>query len=340
MRCLPALFKLLLVLLYIGPAEAQVLRYREGQMSFFTRFEVFSTDSNFDPSGGSFTKLPAGQSYDLSLIKTRMQYDYTNDFAFYGGVNFAIAKSNDGLFTRNNSTLTGFEGGLQYKAMKKPFLIVPQIHVILPFETISNNTDQVISSESAVEVEVGVWLQKKLWRLYNYAYFGFDYRDGGRSALGKYKLGTYARIKNFYMGLDANGYQSISDDENTNTPFVRTVITNQVNGSSLKYYSINPDNLSVDLWAGMIAFENYLFKVGYAQDVNGSNSAKGSTVYVGLDIRNFYLKSKKVRSQRARRKRINNLNDQFQPEEDTLDDGELDEDKIEKDLEVKVLNKN
>ena len=338
MRRLLVLFPFAFVFILNVHTQAQVLRLREGQFSFFTQYKTFNTTSNFDATGGSFTRLDPGKSYSHSLMSFKMQYDFSTSLTSYGGFNYSTAESNDGSFTRSNSSLSGFEGGIQYKALKVPFLIVPQIHFVLPFDTIKGegSSDKVLTSEGVIEVEAGSWFQKKLWILYNYAYLGLDYRSDGRSALGKYKVGTYTRLRSIYLGTEVDGFNSITDDSSTDNPAYKTWYTDLVNGGSLTFYSVNPNLLNATVWGGFIVSDNYLFKIGYTQALNGKSHARGNTFFVGLDIRNFYMRTQSERLEIKRDNRLKQINTKFEPEEDTLDDGDIDEDAIERELEIQI----
>lgn len=318
--------------------SAQVLRYRPGQYSLFASYEIMDTNANFDAAGGSFTKLDTNRSFSHTEMPITLQYDFNRDLAILGGINIAGSESYYGSYTLTKNVISKFTAGVQYKALKKPFLVVPQILVTLPFETITD--DNALVSDGAMEIEGGAWLQKKIWKLYTYMYLGFTYRDSDLSMLGKYKLGAYTRLHNFYVGGNVSGFSSLVDDGYTNNPTARTNVTRDTTAGSLMFYSINPEVLEVEGWAGFIVNNNFLAKVGYKQGVNGANYAKTGTFWFGVDIRNFYTKSVEERANQARTERINNMNEHFEPEEDTMDDGDFSEDELEKEIEFQFDKEN
>lgn len=340
MRCFEKLFLGMFIVCFSIISEAQVLRYRPGQYSFFTRYEFIDTNSNFDSQGGSFTKLDSGNSFSASRIPIRLQYDVSYNLAVLADLEISGSKSDDGSEVRTKNLMSSLTAGFQYKALKKPFLIVPQVLVKFPFETVERGTNNTLISDGAIEVEGGAWMQKKFWKLYNYLYLGATFRDSGLSFLGNYKLGTYTRLANFYVGGNLEGFTSLTDDEFTNDPTERTDVTDDVMAGSLLYYSINPEAMYVEGWAGYIINNNALIKAGYKQGINGANYARTSNFWIGVDIRNFYTKSVEERENDARRERINNLNDQFQPEEDTMDDGNFSEEELEREIEFKFDEQN
>ena len=70
-----------------------------------------------------------------------------------------------------------------------------------------------------------------------FAFAGYEYRDGGRSALLPYSVGLHFRPNQWWIQAEYRGFTSISDDgdSDSNSRLLRTRYSNLVNGGSFRY---------------------------------------------------------------------------------------------------------
>ncbi|MCB0384252.1 MAG: hypothetical protein KDD43_02575, partial [Bdellovibrionales bacterium] len=181
-----------------------------------------------------------------------------------------------------NSALTDVMLGYQFFWMAKPFKLKPEVFVSYPVKTVEETTDEVVAGEGVPTAKFGLWVQKKWLTLDNYGYLGVNYRAEGRSSLAEYVLGTKKDLEGLEFGAEVRGYESVTDDEFTDTPTKRTAVVNKVNGGSLKFYGINPSLLSANFFVRLQMSDAFSLQGGYGLDLQGKSMAKGTTIFINL----------------------------------------------------------
>lgn len=286
---------------FLATADPVIFRPKSNRAIFDAK--LFSSEDNFDSVDGTFEKLGPNKYFNVNTYRLEWNYVATSRKAYKLGLTASQGESSDGVSLRKNSVLTNAFLGMQYFLLTNPMKIKPELMVFYSNTPIDPNGDDIILSEGVLEVKFGTWLQKKALSLDNYIYLGADYRADGRASLAEYAIGTKIDFDGLALGGEAFGYQSITDDELTNTPSQRTAVTSRVNGGSLKYYSINPNLLSAKAYVEAQISEALALKGEYTFDLQGKNSAKGDTIGV-LVVWDF--NSVQGEFTKTRRKEVNN----------------------------------
>ena len=133
----------------------------------------------------------------------------------------------------------------------------PLVTMSQPLNSFSNITNELITSDGVQKLEAGAWSYLRILNsLYPFLYSGFVYKSQGLSNLLTVKTGvllnSYLKHKSFLqIGLLGVGFQSIVPDEYSTSPSRRTNILEKLNGSSFRYYSVNPSNIDLGGWIGI-----------------------------------------------------------------------------------------
>jgi len=221
--------------------------------------------------------------------------------------------------------VTELHAGIQYRLARKPVVFIPELFVTQPFNSIDSSTDEVLTGEGAFVVQGGFWLKKSILGFHNYLYLGANHRNEGRSNLALHSIGTYLKPKPWVFGAEIYGYDSITDDKETDTPLTKLTVTSTVSGSSLRYYAINPSILEFKLWTGFDFDNDIQINGGYVFPITGKNTARGNTILFGLTWKFDFEKLRKGRSASPfGRKNKKGLNE-FQVDGDEYDESLFEE---------------
>lgn len=267
-------------------AGAAPVAPRAGRMTIGLTGEYFSSRSNFDPNGGSFSNLTNNGSFETFSGHATYEWDFAPHWALHSRLGYLSATANNGITTRSNNSLTEWEFSAQRWLHYRRWALIPQISGAYAFNHVDPNTQDVLTGDGASWAEAGGWAIRGwgLWRVFGYA--GFRYRADGLSGLLPFNAGmSYGGWQQRVRG-GVRGYISVIDDQDVNNRPLRTHVTAQVDASSLRFYSVNPSSYS--LYAG------YVYQVTPQLELqaegsyafNGSSTARGWTALAGVK---FYL---------------------------------------------------
>lgn len=244
----------------------------------------FSTEANYASSGGSYADLPNGGSYKNLHTQVGARYAFSPRIYVLGDVNLAKAESFDGHLTRTQSEITDLRVGGQYVFKMRPYKIATELILSYPMNIIDVMTDKAIASEGVFYVQPGAWLTRRWSSLEFLGYLGFKYQGDGRADLLISRAGGQFWMRRFFIGLGANGENTILKDATTDNATLRTAVTQRVNGRSLRYYAVNPNLIEADGWVGMRFSTNSQLLLGISQTINGKNTAEGMNIHASLKM--------------------------------------------------------
>jgi len=258
-------------------------QYNEpGVLQFWNSLEYYMSNANYDPSGGSFDKLPNGGSYKLIDWKLASRYYFSKELSMWGGFGLANAKSTSKTFDRNNTSLTELFLGSHYRFRYGEWRIIPEFQFLFPMNRVKAGTDSVMTGEGAMVAEPAVWATYKWGPFTPFFRAGIRYQDEGRALLAPWMLGLDWEIKTVTIGADVGGYETLKDDQNVNTPTVRNAITTRVNGGSHHFYAINPSILEAQVYAEGFLTKSLFIRFGVNKSINGKNTAEGISGFFHL----------------------------------------------------------
>ncbi len=269
------------VLLLSSFAFAGPLGYKEGRWLLKAKESYFSTKSNFDKNGVS-KELPNSQSLTILTTSISATYDLYDTVSAFAIFDMVYGRSVGYDFSRTRFTPTDLKLGGDFLLLSTFADVVPEVMVTIPLVSISSTTDEMIPSEGTYEIRAGSYISKHFDWLSTYAYLGYASRGDGRSSLLPYELQFLKLFESFQVSFGIWGSESITDDENTSNPAARNSTTVRVNGSSLKFYAINPSVTEVGGSVGFGVGADMFARLGYSHTILGANTAYGDTFWASL----------------------------------------------------------
>lgn len=256
--------------------------FQRDRWDFELSTNYFNSEANYSSSGNE-TSLPSGNSYKLYDFTLGTRYVPKKDWSVMVAINVANADATDSIANRTNSSVTGFYAGFDFLLYSQAFEVVPEVTLLMPVEKIDTAADNALNSEGVLEGRARVTLQKDFGPFLTQAYLGFSYRGDGRSMLVPWGAGGEFKIQNFRIGAEVFGYESVSDDEDTDSEAIRIAYLNTVNAGSMAFYSVNPSIMDTNFYAKWMINRSWTLQVGGGATLAGTNSAAG--YHMGAMIR-------------------------------------------------------
>jgi len=296
-------------------------RFRKGTYDFGVETQYFKSNANYTESGGSYKDLLGGQSFEIFNFNLKSRYDFSKRSSMYGHLDIAYANSVGLLTTRSNSTVTGAVLGYAYRPYSEDFDLITDFYTVIPFQKIDQNTDSVINSEGVIEATGLLRAQMDFATFSALGYIGATYRQA-RSALLPWGVGLEANYAKWGWGGKVFGYQSITDDPDTDNRTQRTIVTDRVDASSLYFYAVNPSVIDSEVFV-RFKFDNvWALTVGGGSTISGTSTAAG--YHAGASLKyswdsepSYYLKNPALYT-----KEVNQSSEKKVPEfKEEIDDG-------------------
>lgn len=249
--------------------------YRAQRFDLVTDTQFFKSTANFDSSGEK-TSLPFDNSYQLIDVNPQLRWAMFQNFGVRFGANIGSAESIDTLNTRSNSTLNRLDIGADYLVFSSNnFQTILDFEYSHALEKISETTDDVLNNNGTGEIKPTALLRMDLGSFYPFAYLGGNFRSEGLSSLLTYGGGGEFRFSELGVGAAIKGFSSVKDDQYTNSASRRDLVTSRVSAGSKKFYSINPNSLSAEVFLNFAMTDFMKFKAYGGTDLTGSNYAQG-----------------------------------------------------------------
>lgn len=257
--------------------------YRQGRADFGISVDYFKTTANFG-SDGSKNELLSGNYLQNIDINIGARYVLFDDWALYANTKIGSSESTDAISTRKNSSVSQVLLGTDYQLFNTGFWSsTVDFSYTQAVEKVSPTTDNVLNNDGANEVKGLITTGLDFDGLVPFVQVGMKYRTEGLSSLLLYGGGAELRLNLVTLGGMVRGFTTLKADENTDRPFVRDVITNQVDAGSRKYDSINPALLNAELYFKYIFDRDLSFKTFGAYTVMGTNTAVNFQVGAALN---------------------------------------------------------
>jgi hypothetical protein len=245
--------------------------------------QYLNTSANFDSEGD---EIDMTGSFGYKNITTSLDgtYYFGGGWAANAGLRFANAESSSPAEERSNSALTDVHVYGQKLLSWSRIRFVPEVGVLFTTDEITQTQDDVFLSEAVNVYSAGSWIISDLRYFKAYGFLGYDYRDDGRSNLLPWTAGLAFRASRAALLAEMGGYKSVANDEDTDTPneLLRRNQNNLVNGTSLRYYSVNPDLTEIRLQAHYAFSREFSIFGGASYALMGKNTASGQVFNIGL----------------------------------------------------------
>ncbi len=248
--------------------------FRKDHWDFDVSTDYYTTQSNYDSSGSEEALGNSGQ-YQLINVDFGSRFTWGRRTAFFASLRAGMAESKS-LVTRNTTGLTEGLMGAEYLAYSGSFDIVPEVSVLIPTGgTPSGTSYNAVASESVMEIRPKVTLQKIFGLLGGYAYGGFTYRDQGRSFLLPWGVGAFLRHADSRLGAEIFGYQSVTNDKDTNNKGSRLAYIGNADAGSYKFLSFNPSLIDSNFFYHINVSGPWSFQISGGISIAGTNAADG-----------------------------------------------------------------
>lgn len=280
------------------PADASYddyQRFRKGTYDFEVETQYFKTNANYSSSGDAVQTLLFGQSYEIYNVYLKTRYDLSRRSSWYGHLNMANATSQGLDASRTNSSIPEAKIGYAYLPYSEALDMILDFSVLIPFSKISENTDSALNSEGVIEATALMRLQKQMSSILTYGYLGGTFRQS-RSSLVPWGAGLEFSFPGWSLGGKLFGYESVTNDPDTGDKTQRLIVVNRVNGSSLKFYSVNPSVVDSEIYGKFRLTKTWTLSAGVGTTLTGSEAANGihgglSLMYTWDSEPSYYLKS-------------------------------------------------
>lgn len=245
-------------------------------------------DSNFDKSGNTYTKVPSGNSYQLTTFDLSARTRLAPRWHVYGNAEFASAASTSVLtgvpVDKSNTGPTHALIGTDFVAMTGGIMLIPDFSVSFPLA--ENDRTGLAINEGVTEVvaRLVARLERRNHRLGFFA--GVDYRDKGRPMLAPYGILGELTFGTWNLGTDLRGYQTLVNDKDTSSEVTYdTTYFCLSNGCFKKFGAFNPSVMTSDTWVRWNSTPNFAAYASFSGEVAGSNTAKGIEGMLGFIYR-------------------------------------------------------
>lgn len=279
---------------YFGPFD-DYQKFRRGtyDFSFETRYE--KSTANYLSSGNNFRALPYDQSFELLNMYIKAKYDVSRRSSWYSNLGIASATSFGLDAKRTNSGVSDVTFGYMYMPYSDTFDLITDFSLLVPFNKVNDNTDTALNNEGVVEASGLVRLQKDFSFFAGYSYIGGIYRQT-RSALLPWGVGLELGSPEWIFGGKVFGFQSITDDADTNARSQRLIVNDRVNGGSLKFYAVNPSWIDTEAYVKYQSRSGWALGAGLGTTLTGTNYAAGlhgtlGFMYTWDSEPSYYLKN-------------------------------------------------
>lgn len=283
LQCLSAI----LISLILGSSSALAFdnykEYRRDRWDFELGTNFFYSEANYETFGEGSTNLTSGNHYQLLDLDLSTRYMPSKTWSVFAMGSMGSAQSKSSVATRTNTSLTEVLGGFDFIMYDGVIQLVPEVGVLIPMQEVNGTGDDALNSEGVFEAWGRVTAQKDFGTARVYGWIGYDYRADGRSSLMPWGGGLQLKANAFRFGGELIGSQTISDDKDKSTKYVRNAYLQTVNAGSYKFYSVNPTLIDTLFYATWSLDPKWSLQVNGGATIAGENAAAG--YHVGGFIR-------------------------------------------------------
>lgn len=262
--------------------------------SAFDNFKDFKRDSwdfelntryfysNANHNGSGTQSLPGGGHFSLLDLNFETRYVPKHNWSFLAFATVSNSESNNSVVSRTNSTVSQVGAGVDFLMYAGVVDLVAEAVGWMPFEKADPMSDVVMNNEGVMQLQSRLILQKK-WRdgFRAYGWAGFTFRGDGRSFLLPWGLGVLKKSRSYSFGGELTGYESLTNDEDSNSA-VRTSYINSVNAGSHLFYAPNPSLIASRVYGQWNINRKWAALANAGLTLAGDNMAAGFQVGAGL----------------------------------------------------------
>ena len=247
-------------------------------------FDFYSTEANYNTLEEE-ESLGTGKFYELYTQRLDLYYRYNKNWRVLIGSELNYARSSDNLDERSNFLPNNLNLGAEWGMRTKYGNFSIGNNNYFSLFNVDANTDEALVGEGASLIHLYGMYQLQIGnRLGLHTKIGYMSRTDGRSDLSTYEANLRLITMPLILAIGVEAYTSITDDELVNSQITRDNVTENVNGGSYHFYSVNPSRMDLVLWGNYAFSESVAARIGYKSSLSGNNTSKGSSIFF-----NFYV---------------------------------------------------
>lgn len=256
-----------------------------GRVHFSTILDYFKSTANYDSEGGGYEDLPNSGSYSNIQTTADVAFDLNARFRLLGALQISRATSSDGNFERTNFALNEGSVGVLVAPL---YSLTSRLYLegigTFAVESYDESTDEALTGEGAHNLKAGAKYSLLIGPVELFSTLHVQWYLDDRAKRLPWRVGAQLHLGSFKIHGSVFGFQSIVDDEWTETPNRRAVVLNRVNGGSARYGALNPSLLDSQLGLGWHPYHDIRFEIGATKTLNGENTAEGLGAYLGFSM--------------------------------------------------------
>lgn len=243
----------------------------------------FETNSNFN-NVGSKVNLLNSNKYTLIDSMLEARYVFKELWSVKAQAFISNAESRNTDFNRTNSTLNTLVASSDWMVYRGFMDVIPELTVKYSIDPVSTNQDSVMTNEGVMEVIGMVKAQNNYSWFSYYAGGGYHFRSE-RSGVMPWYLGGGMQWKHSFLGLELNGFQTVTDDGDKGAnEAVRNTLIQKINAGSYKFYSVNPSHIEAALNLDIGFSSGFIVKSYVANSISGQSYSNGMTIGLMVNI--------------------------------------------------------
>lgn len=246
------------------------------------RTQYLTATYNYDPQGGSFTKLGDGNSYTLFETDIGARLNLWDHVAFFGSGRIAASESKTQGIRRSNSALSQFTIGAEYELDAGGLSWIPQVSLTIPVTNLDFTVDKVAVGEGVTTFTALMKGQVRQKSWYLDSGVGISFRDKKRSTLMPFNVGAHVNLaRSFSIGMDLSGSTTVFKENEGD--LARHAWACTYNGCARRFGSVNPTILELTGALQIRTSPRFLLRLDAGSSITGSAIGGGPIVAVGIN---------------------------------------------------------
>jgi hypothetical protein len=251
----------------------------------FVSADVFSANENFNTDGEAVPLNSKGE-YLLAEFPFGVRYLLDSAWGIEGEMKASYASSNSSAAfiggERTNSQIHELRFSTDYIFPMQAFDLISEFEWVMPFDTIGLDSDDVLTNEGAQSVILKLHLQTEFGANDFFGYLGYESRGEGRSNLLPWSIALGRQSGSALWGGRLFGFQSISDDSDTDLPFPRLQFIEKVNAGAARFFGINPNSAAAEGFLNFDFSKTWKVQTRVGLDLAGESYSKG--IFAGITL--------------------------------------------------------
>lgn len=284
-----------------SPIETPPWSWRKGSFGISSTTEYFTSNANFGPMRGEFSRLTGDNSLTDFNSWIRGRYAFWPKFSMYSGFGVSQVRAVDQVNEKTNSGLTEAYLGGQFTVWRQWLLMVAEIEAGMPLDAggplvaFSKTQTMPLIADGAYYARAILHMRRNLGPANIFGYVGTHIPSEGLAKRLLYGVYGEFPIGDFLMaGGGVDGHEVLINDELTAAE--RNTTNVSANAGSQRYRSFDPAILRARGWLGFKPGKTVEIRAGYMQTLTGLRDAQGSAftlnvVFSSIPKRTFRTRS-------------------------------------------------